>query len=118
MPPERLSVHDVLVASFRVVLALVLTVGLIPGGGEMFEDVGNLILSGHLEEGSCADACDLSGCTPGSHACTCCSSSRVTAAEQRASVPPPGASGALDLPSAGGSARAGFSRRLPRPPSA
>lgn len=102
----------------RPFFALCLVLGLVPGGVEMFEDAGHLLFVGHLEEGACADACDDSGCTPGSHACPCCPSLRVTAAEQRLTVPGAEPSGELELTAVANVIRPGFARRVPRPPAA
>ena len=102
----------------RPVLWLVVVLGLIPGGLEMFEDTGHLLVLGHLEEGACADACDDSGCTPGTHACSCCASTRLAAADAQVSVPEAQPSGELERPRAARAARPGFGRRLLRPPTA
>lgn len=102
----------------RLVLLGAFVVGLVPGGLEMFEDVGHLITVGHLEEGDCADACDLSGCTPSSHACPCCGSIHVVLSDERPEVPTFGPRYQRAVPDVDGSPRVGFGRRLPRPPSA
>lgn len=102
----------------RYLSSMAIVLVLIPGGLEMVEDVGHLITLGHLEEGACADACDTSGCTPGSHACPCCPSLRVTVSTGELTVPELGVTRAVPPPPYLGSPREGFTRPQPRPPRA
>lgn len=102
----------------RVLVLLSLALGVIPGGIELAGDAAHLALEGHLDDGDCADECDDSGCTPGSHACSCCAALRVAPSVVSTPIASAAEAGVVEWLVREGGERPSFARGVCRPPNA